>query len=114
MNGFEWVCSGDDFFLNGFAPVFDRWPGFQIGGVDWLIGGVDQWPGLGFLSVARFLNGFVFVFVCGLALLLGCVCVWLCCWFDVCVCVCGCGDGFGYVDQCINGCECVCCVLNRC
>ena len=22
---FEWVCSGDDFF--------DRWPGFQIGGV---------------------------------------------------------------------------------
>ena len=25
LNGFEWVCSGDDFF--------DRWPGFQIGGV---------------------------------------------------------------------------------
>ena len=28
-----------------------------------------------------------------------CLCVWLCCWFDVCVCVCvcvcGCGDGFG-------------------
>ena len=52
---FEWVCSGDDFFLNGFAPVFDRWPGFQIGGVDWLIDGVDwlidgvdRWPGLGF------------------------------------------------------------------
>ena len=42
-------------FFNGFAPVFDRWPGFQIGGVDWLIDGVDwlidgvdRWPGLGF------------------------------------------------------------------
>ena len=36
---FEWVCSGDDFFLNGFEwacsgdDFFDRWPGFQIGGV---------------------------------------------------------------------------------
>ena len=28
-------------FLNGFAPIFDRWPGFQIGGV-------DRWAGLGF------------------------------------------------------------------
>ena len=55
--------------LNGFALVFDRWLGFQIGGVDWLIGDVDRWPGLGFLSVARFLNGFVFVCV-----------AWLCCW----------------------------------
>ena len=55
--------------MNGFAPVFDQWPGFQIGNVDWLIGGVDRWPGLGFLSVARFLNGFVFVCV-----------AWLCCW----------------------------------
>ena len=31
-------------------------------------------------------------FVAGLclcvALLLGSVCAWLCCWFDVCVCVC--------------------------
>ena len=45
---FERVCSGDDFFFNGFASVFDRWLGFQIGGVDWLIGGVDRWPGLGF------------------------------------------------------------------
>ena len=45
------VCRGDGFFFNGFAPVmifffnvffewvcfdddfFDRWPGFQIGGV---------------------------------------------------------------------------------
>ena len=35
-------------FLNGFAPVFDRWPGFQIGSVIWLIGGVDRWLGLGF------------------------------------------------------------------
>ena len=31
---FEWVCSGDDFFLNGFEwacsgdDFFDRWPGF--------------------------------------------------------------------------------------
>ena len=49
--------------------------------------------------------------LCGLALLLGCVCVWLCCWVDVCVCVCGCGDGFGWVDRCIMR---VCCVLNRC
>ena len=24
-----------------------------------------------------------------------CLCVWLCCWFDVCVYVYGCGDGFG-------------------
>ena len=44
------------------------WPGFLIGGP------VFEW---------------VCVCVCGLALLLGCVCVWLCCWFDVCVCVCG-------------------------
>ena len=50
------------------------WPGFLIGGP------VFEW---------------VCVCVCGLALLLGCVCVWLCCWFDVCVYVCGCGDGFG-------------------
>ena len=48
MKFFEWVCSYDDFFLNGFAPVFDQWPGFQIGSVDWLIGSVDRWPGLGF------------------------------------------------------------------
>ena len=40
-----------------------------------------------------------------------CLCVWLCCWFDVCVCVCvcGCGDGFGYVDRYIMG-VCVLCV----
>ena len=44
LNGFAPVM----IFLNGFAPVFDRWPGLQIGGVDWLIGGVDRWPGLGF------------------------------------------------------------------
>ena len=44
LNGFAPVM----IFLNGFAPVFDRWPGFQIGGVDWLIGSVDRWPGLGF------------------------------------------------------------------
>ena len=48
MMFFEWVCSCDDFFFNGFAPVFDWRPGFQIGGVDWLIDGVDRWPGLGF------------------------------------------------------------------
>ena len=44
------------------------WLGFLIGGL------VFEW---------------VCVCVCGLALLLGCVCVWLCCWFDVCVYVCG-------------------------
>ena len=38
-----------------------------------------------------------------------CLCVWLCCWFNVCVCVCGCGDGFGYVDWYIMG-VCVLCV----
>ena len=32
FNGFEWACSGDDFF--------DWWPGFQIGGVGLLIGGL--------------------------------------------------------------------------
>ena len=45
LNGFAPVMI---FFFNGFASVFDRWLGFQIGGVDWLIGGVDRWPGLGF------------------------------------------------------------------
>ena len=44
LNGFAPVM----IFLNGFAPVFDRWPGFQIDDVDWLIGGVDRWAGLGF------------------------------------------------------------------
>ena len=48
----------------------------------------------------------VCVCVCGLALLLGCVCVWLCCWvvfvrgfvaglMFVFVCVCGCDDEYG-------------------
>ena len=81
MMFFEWVCSGDDFFLNGFAPVFDRWPGFQISGV-------DRWPGLGFWSVARFLNGFVFVCV-----------AWLCCWV---VFVCGFVVGLMFVFVCVG------------
>ena len=43
---FGWVCSGDDFFLNGFEwacsgdDFFDRWPGFQINGLGLLIGGL--------------------------------------------------------------------------
>ena len=56
LNGFEWVCSGDDFF--------DRWPGFQIGGV-------------GFWSVAQ---------VVGVMAVVGSN------WFDG-LCVCGSVDG---------------------
>ena len=53
LNGFEWVCYGDDFFLNKFEWVcsgddfFDWWPGFQIGGLGLLIGGLGGevwWP----------------------------------------------------------------------
>ena len=91
---FEWVCSGDDFFFNGFFfelvcsgdDFFDRWPGFQIGGVGfWSVAWV-----VGVVAVVGS-NWFDSLYVCGSVdglCLCVCVCVaLLMVWWFVFVCV---------------------------
>ena len=77
LNGFEWVCFGDDFF--------DRWPGFQIGGVGfWSMAWV-----VGVVAVVGS-NWFDGLCVCGSVDGL-CLCVCVCGFIDVlmvCVYVC--------------------------
>ena len=67
----------------------------QRGLVDRRCGSV-AWPGF-------LIDGSVFewvcVCVCGLALLLGCVCVWLCCWV---VFACGFVAGLMFVFLCVG------------
>ena len=81
--------SGDDFWVFSTAWVSNRRHGFA----DRWLGFADRWLGWWVWWPLLAPTGLM-VCVCGSVDGL-CLCVWLCCWFDVCVCVCGCGDGFG-------------------
>ena len=78
LNGFEWACSGDDFF--------DRWPGFQIGSVGFKLVIWVCWSVVGVVAVvgSNWFDGLCvwlcwwFMFVCVALLLVWCLC--LCVW----------------------------------